>query len=403
MVTTTRRPIVRTRLPRLYPKQRRAIFGDGARYAIILASTKSGKTHAAMSRLLYEASKQGRGEYWWVAPVYSQAMIAYNRIRRLLRRVIGVSVSQSPPAITLPNGAVLSFKSGEHPDNLYGEDVRFAVLDEVSRMREEAWHAVRSTLTATQGPAVLIGNVTTRNWLWLLAQRARSGDLPDSSFHELTAYDAVDGGVLSEGEVEDARRTLPQAVFAALYLNQPMEVGNSPFGADAIAACAGDISYDPVVAYGVDLAKTIDWTVVIGLDAQGSVALFQRWQSDWQQTLRRVVDILGDTPAQVDSTGVGDPIFEQIARHCPRASGFKFSATTKQQLVEGFATGLQHGRVRYPRGSVIEAELLSFEYQMTPRGAVRYGAPEGFHDDCVDALALAYHQLAKPVPVWGIL
>ena len=37
------------------------------------------------------------------------------------------------------------------PDSLYGEDVYGAVIDEASRMKEDAWVAIQSTLTATRG------------------------------------------------------------------------------------------------------------------------------------------------------------------------------------------------------------------------------------------------------------
>ena len=43
--------------------------------------------------------------------------------------------------VTLANGATIWFKSAEKPDNLYGEDVYAAVMDEATRIREEAWHA----------------------------------------------------------------------------------------------------------------------------------------------------------------------------------------------------------------------------------------------------------------------
>jgi hypothetical protein len=63
------------------------------------------------------------------------------------------------------NRAVIRFKSGEKTDSLYDEDVWAAVLDEASRMREEAFHAIRSTLTATRGKVRLIGNAKGRkNW-----------------------------------------------------------------------------------------------------------------------------------------------------------------------------------------------------------------------------------------------
>jgi hypothetical protein len=40
-------------------------------------------------------------------------------------------------------------------------------------------------------------------------------------------------------------------------------------------------------------------------------------------------------------------------------------------------------------------ELETFEYEYTRTG-VRYSAPEGLHDDCVCALALAVHKRGRP-------
>lgn len=60
--------------------------------------------------------------------------------------------------LTLPNGATVYFKTAERPDSLFGEDVYAAVGDEASRWKEPAWHALRSTLTATQGPVRLLYN-----------------------------------------------------------------------------------------------------------------------------------------------------------------------------------------------------------------------------------------------------
>jgi hypothetical protein len=139
--------------------------------------------------------------------------------------------------------------------------------------------------------------------------------------------------------------------------------------------------------WGVDLAKSHDWTVAIALDASGRCCGFQRWQSDWLNTAARVSAMIGDTPALVDSTGVGDPIVEMIQKKCPVVEGYRFSQGSKQQLMEGLAMGIQQRRVTFPDGP-IRHELESFQYEYRPSGVV-YRAPEGMHDDCVDALALA--------------
>ncbi len=67
--------------------------------------------------------------------------------------------------------------------------------------------------------------------------------------------------------------------------------------------------------------------------------------------------------------------------------GYKFTAPSKQQLMEGLAVAIQKTSIRFPAG-VIKSELDSFEYEVTRTG-VKYSAPSGSHDDCVCALALA--------------
>jgi Terminase large subunit, T4likevirus-type, N-terminal len=376
--------------PRLYPLQEAALFTD-ARYALIEASSKSGKTVGAMAWLLEQALIHRAGEgrnFWWVSPIYAQSKIPFRRMKRQLRPSAGAfRANESELTITLPNETVLWFKGGDQPDALYGEDVYAAVVDEASRVKEESWHALRSTLTATRGPVRLIGNVKgRRNWFYALARRAEAGE-PDMHYARITAYDAVGAGVLSQSEVEDARRVLPEAVYRELYLAEPSDDAGNPFGLDAIRRAVAPLAQGPPAAFGVDLAKSVDWSVVIGLDGAGAVCAFDRFQAPWDETTARVLRAIGPTPALVDSTGVGDPILERLQRSGANAEGYPFTAPSKQRLMEGLAAAIQQGEVHFPTGP-ITAELDAFEYEYTRTG-VRYSAPEGLHDDCVMSLALA--------------
>lgn len=57
--------------------------------------------------------------------------------------------------------------------------------------------------------------------------------------------------------------------------------------------------------------------------------------------------------------------------------------------MEGLQLAIHNREIGYPKGTLLN-ELLSFEYQWTRTGAT-YSAPEGLHDDCVMALALAVY------------
>lgn len=382
--------------PPLYEKQAAFLFAP-ERYSITEASTKSGKTVGCLVWLAEKAMAGREAQnFWWVAPTFPVATIAFRRMKYALPRDL-YTANESEHTIRLLNGAVIWFKGADKPDSLYGEDVYAAVIDEATRCKEESWHAVRSTLTATRGPIRIIGNVKGRkNWAYYLARKAEAGT-PDMAYFKLTAYDAVEGGVLALEEIEDAKRTLPENVFKELYLAEPSDDGGNPFGLAAIRACVGPLSSASPVVWGIDLAKSVDYTVCIALDASHNVCRLERWQGPWPETIQRIGNLVNGSRALVDSTGVGDAVLDQLQRTGRGAfEGYKFTSESKQKLMEGLAVHIQQQKGTIPEGDLVR-ELESFEYEFTRTG-VRYSAPEGLHDDCVMALALAVEHCRLPTP-----
>lgn len=381
--------------PWVAPYQQRMLDCD-ARYTVTEASTKAGKT-ASHIIWLFEQALQGHAgqQFWWVAPVYNQAKIAFARMKRQVTSPGFFTANESSLTLTLPTGSIIAFKSAEKPDNLYGDDVYAAVFDEFTRAREESWFALRSTLTATQGHCKFIGNVKgKKNWGYKLAQKAKQPDNPTYAYFKITAYDAVEAGILKLEEIEEAKRDLPEAVFRELYLAEPSDDGSNPFGISfirnaLISKVENQLAPGPAVAFGIDLAKSIDHTVVTGLNAQGFTCHLERWQGPWGSTKTRIL-ALPDIPTLIDSTGVGDPIVEELMQTRAYTEGFKFTSPSKQQLMEGLALGFQQGDVGIPTGWLQE-ECEAFEFVHTRTGT-KYAAPEGQHDDGVCSLALAYRQ-----------
>jgi len=183
--------------PKLVPYQQ-AIIDSKARYTVTTASTKIGKTFSHLWWLFEESSTPPKpgANYWWVAPVFSQADIAFSRLRRFLGHSSDFTINLSKLTIHSPVDSYIWFKSAQEPDSLYGEDVYGAVFDEFTRAKEEAWHALRSTLTHTKGKCKFIGNAKgKKNWGYRLSLKARSGE-PNYEYFKVTAYDAIREGIL---------------------------------------------------------------------------------------------------------------------------------------------------------------------------------------------------------------
>ncbi len=204
--------------PYLTEYQKKILFSD-ARFTITEAGTKVGKTHSHIIWLYGKAHEFENGfgkNYWWVAPVYNQAKIAFKRLKRNLIPYGIYSFNETNLIITCPNGADIHFKSAEKPDNLYGEDVYAAVFDEAPRAREEAWYALRSTLTATKAHCKIIGNFGgVSNWVHKLKEKSMFDD--QYEYFKVTCWDAIAEGILAEDEVLQAKKDLPEKIFKELY------------------------------------------------------------------------------------------------------------------------------------------------------------------------------------------
>lgn len=379
--------------------------------AIPTHNTKSGKSQGCLAWIFEQAAVHGKSErnYWWVAPVYSQAEIMFRRLRSRIPKEL-VRSNQSALSLTLANGARITFKSGERSDDLYGEDVYAAVVDEASRMREESWLALRSTLTATNGPVRIIGNVKGRkNWFYTLARAAEAGE-QDMAYHRITAWDAVEAGVLKREEIEaslrDFKRLGREGAWKQLYLAEAGEDGDNPFGLEAIRSClVPNFSTERSYAAGVDLAgrgavnlnpasDTIDrdYTAIVMFDRDGYATEITRFRKPHTETEEEIAQVVGRTNALVDSTGTGDAIVERLQRRGNmRVDGFTFTTKSRQDLLEGLALAIGEEGIHFPDGP-LRSELESFEFEYTRTG-VRYVAPPGMHDDLVFAAALAVKKL----------
>jgi Terminase large subunit, T4likevirus-type, N-terminal/Terminase RNaseH-like domain len=363
------------------------------RYAIAASGTKAGKSVAGAMYAVRELLKAPGRNGTWLAPTYQQAIsVGLEAVRGLLpQEHVSVRLS-GVPSLTI-GGSMLEFKSGETPDNLFGPARDFAVLDEAGRLSEEAFNAVRSTLTPTSGPMRLLSNPTGRvGWFYRLWCRGLDDDPDVASFHWKTSNNPT----IPEAEIEDARRTHSEHSFRCLYLGEFMDTGGSVFRNVRECAIGSLCASIPGRRYigGLDLARTMDWSVASILDVKDSnLVAFERWHGvSWEETSRRVFELsrrYNGARFFVDSTGLGDPVLEQIERGGVSVQGVKFSSLVKAQLIEGLAATMERGELTFPPLAVLMGELESFEATTGATGTTRYAAPVGEHDDAVISLALA--------------
>lgn len=349
----------------------------------MMAGRRFGKSLISQTIALESGIEGKRVAY--ITPTYQLGKIFFQELLDMLPNEI-YKKNEADLVITFITGGTIRFFTGERLDNLRGLKFHLCIIDEASFIPnlEDGWlNSIRPTLTDYKGKALFLSTPKGKNYFYSLFMKGNGGEEDWASFK----FSTYDNPYIDKSEVDSARMQLPEVVFEQEYMANPAENAANPFGSAFIRQCIYPMSTNQVACYGIDLAKSVDYTVVIGLDKNGSVCHFERFQRDWRQTKEYIIN-LSKAPILMDSTGVGDPIFEDMQREGLDVQGYKFSSTSKQMLMEGLASAIHQRKITFPPGPIVD-ELEIFEYQYTSYG-VKYGAPVSFHDDAVMSLALAW-------------
>lgn len=336
---------------------------------------------------------------WWVAPTYQQAEIGLRTLLDETPDELIEDVNRSKLRVTAVTGAIVEFKSADKPDNLRGEGVDLLVADEAAEIDQYAYeNALRPTLTdSEESRMIAISTPKGRGWFYEFYQRGLSGDWPQyESFQGPTRENPF----INQEDVEDARRELPERVFRQEYLAEFVDETGGVFENldDYLFSGEYELPVSPSVEWsegpystGVDLARHEDYRVIVTVDKHGHVVYFDRAQGEtWPQIQREVETVADQYPGvvAVDASRDNKLVADLEASGVP-IEPVKFSAQRKRDLVENLIAAIEGEELTSPEIQELRTELEVFEYDITRGGNLQYDAPEGFHDDTVDALALS--------------
>lgn len=379
------------------------------RFQVIPWGRRSGKSEGAGIGAFREAVENPGSLIWWVAPTYDQANdYGFDKIfPKIPKILLGDDPKRSKPRkIYLANGSEISFRSADRPDALDGAGVDHLVIDEAAQTPPNVWNQhLRPTLSDTKGSATFISTPRGKNWFhdWYL--RGQSDDYPDVWSRRMASYENPH---IDDSEIDAAAREIPDRVFKQEYLAVFVDDSGGVFegvrdrnvSAYDWEARSGNGPYTT----GVDFARVEDYTVIVTLDTDGFLVDFDRVQGEtWpriqERIERRYQDYAG--VVRVDATRDNKIVTDlEDAGVAIEAVDFRRS---KKDMIENLATRLEHGEISLPDIPQLVNELELFDYTVSRTGNVSYHAPSGWHDDCVDALALAAKRggVSNRSKTWG--
>lgn len=158
----------------------RQIIEHPARFKVVRGGRRWGKTEGGVIWVVQKAMKwaQERAEYpdailWWLAPVLTGAGKGFSLVNRIGGKVItDRKTERGHRKHWFRGGAQLQYRATkEEPDNLRGEKVYAAVIDEAPQHSNYAWeNVIYPSLIDCEADAYIIGSPTESpdNWFYQL-------------------------------------------------------------------------------------------------------------------------------------------------------------------------------------------------------------------------------------------
>lgn len=388
-------------------EKQQQVFDSPCRYIIVPKGRRFGITTGGSNDFIEQALKKTFISGLWGDVVNSniEKYIARLFVPKLQKLPSSMWKWTKNPHVLYIRDSYIDFRSAERPESWegFGYDKMFLNEAGIILKNRYLWeNAIRPMMWDNpKCRAIIAGTPKGKGIFHELYLRGLDANQPAySSF----TFSSFDNPYLPRDIIMDDIANMPQrAVDQEIYAQFLDDSGVVFRGVKDIAILDPTKVPDAIPGHmyimGVDVAKLVDYTVIVVYDRTTNQQVFQmRFNNlEWPVIKTRVVEVCrkyNNALIYLDSTGVGEPLFDDLSRANMPVEPIHFTNEIKKQLIEKLSAYIELKHLRMLNIPETINELNSFTYDMSEKThRVIYGAPVGFHDDIVIAHALA---------VWGM-
>jgi hypothetical protein len=385
-----------------FPAQQ-SIFACPARFTIVCKGRRFGLTRGAANNFIKKALKGEFKRGLWVDTVNAN-------IERYIERYFLPALQKLPDGsyhwrqqqkILEIKDSYIDFRSVDNPENIEGFEYDEWFLNEAGIILKNEYlynNAIKPMLWTEHTHGVIGGTPKGRGLFEQLYNRGLDKDQPNYASFHFTSFDNpyVPHDILMQDMKDMPERVVKQEIYAE-FLD---DTGIVFRGVRDIAVLSPkEQEAGHIYVIGADLAKVQDYTVLTVYDRKDNHQVYQMRfnQLEWpfQKTkIKDLSDKFNHALVIIDSTGVGEPIYEDLVRSGVPCTPVHFTNESKKQMVEKLSSWIEMKNITMLNLEETVQEFNSFTYDYSEKtGRVIYGAPPGFHDDIVFGHALA---------IWGL-
>ena len=296
-------------------------------------------------------------------------------------------------------GAV-SIYTADNDVSMRGESFDLVIVDEAAQVREETWtDVIMPTLADRAGRAMLISTPKGRNWFWREYERGKADGVHQAAFTAPTTANPLPA---IQEAARLARERVSERTYRQEWLAEFVEDGAGVFRNVRALSTLPPTEPTPGAQYliGVDWGRTNDETVCSVWDVGNRAeVLLDRYTgipfSVQYERVQALAQRYGDALVLAEANAAQDAHVEALALRGVRVMPFITTNASKAYGVDALAGAMERGHVTLQSDPDGILQMEAFESARTPSGMVKYGAPDGMHDDICMARVIAYSGMAS--------
>ena len=427
MSPTTTEHRIRLMLPHVGQRRlRRLMDKPDMKILIAVLGRRWGKTTGIIEAAIERMIRHTDYQVGWFSHLYSGVRVAWEELlKRVPRSACLGKPHETTKSLRLLNGSRIQMFTAENPDAALGRGFNLVIIDEAARVDQTTVdEAIMPMLMDRDGSLVAIttpkGKVGKGKWVFRDYKKA---DLGEPGYYRMTGPSTENPMRTVRTFVKFCKRNLPTSAYDQEIGAQFLDYGLGVLDLTPICTLGGTEKdpihlpyHDPTfldepepVVCGLDLAKTQDYTVITALGKRTrtvrGMERFHRRSWPLQVAMVRSFAHRYGTDAgmpkptfHTDATGVGQAIVDLLEKAKIKVNPVVFTNEVTTTLVQNLQLAVEQQEFAMPYLAEPVAEATMFEAEVLKSGRIRYGASEGFTDDCVYSLGLALYGLFAAGP-----
>lgn len=380
----------------------------------ILSPRQMGKTFLIEMILLDCSINHPRQTCIVVEPTLAQSRKMANEIYGFIAKTPAYkSYNSQLLEIKFHNGSQILFKSNEQGEvALRGYTISkhgVLIFDEGAYIDDSLFYAAMPLCNAHKAPIMIF---STPRW--------KSGffyefyNNADSFVYDWSNFD---NPFLSTEKYEMIKATMPTQLFLADYKGKWMESMSQIFG-NYEKILSNNYNLDGDYTAGIDWGAgkssgddNSDYTAISLLNTERQqVCLKYQNNLDETETIKWLVGILDEYKVKkvvVEQNSIGAVYLgllkKEVARRGLRCQIIVYVNTNnkKNEIYQDLIVHVQNGTIQLLDDNEQKMEMAVLKMEKTKTGKITYNAPKPYHDDCLDATAMALYGMKKGVYVFS--